>query len=153
MRSYYVITVAALLSGCAASGPTFVASPSSSNQSIIYLFRPAKFANGGSSPDVVLDGKKVGSLKNGGYIPLSVSPGPHTLEIPFNAWNWDVRCASVTLQVGGGTSHYVAMDTDASLSVVAASKTPMTYVSRQCQLIELPAAQALPLIEQTRKSD
>lgn len=141
-----------LLSACAASGPAFKAEPSRDNQSIIHLFRPSKFANGGGSPDVMLDGKKVGALANGGYLSLPVPPGPHTLEIPSNAWSWDINCTPVTLQVGQGAAHYVAMDTDASLSIVGASKASTTHIKRRCQLLELPEDRALPLIGQTRKS-
>jgi hypothetical protein len=152
IQLYSAIIAAALLSACAASGPAFVAEPTSGNQSTIYLFRPSKFANGGASPDVVLDGRKVGSISNGGYLPLHVPSGSHTLEIPYNAWSWDIRCAPVTLQTDASTTYYVAIDTDASLSFVAVSKTPMAHISRQCQLIELPEAVALPLIGHTRRS-
>ena len=145
-------TFAVMLVACAASGPPFEAATPSESQASVYIFRPSKLANSAGSRDVVVDGTKVGILKNGGYLPVSLAAGTHKLTIPHSMWDWDLKCASLSLEVKPGMIYYVALDTDASIWLAAVSPTPIGVTSRQCQLALLPEAAALSLIRETRLS-
>ena len=70
------------LAGCAASGPMYSTEVgAASDKENLVVYRPYRFLSGGVYADVYIDDKKVGILKNGGYIKLDVGSGTHTLRI------------------------------------------------------------------------
>ncbi|MBI2771604.1 MAG: DUF2846 domain-containing protein [Burkholderiales bacterium] len=72
-------------SGCA-TGPKFGGlEPIPPAKAQIYFLREAKVFGAGMSFDLLVDGVKVGALPNGGYLPLAVTPGRHTLSAQAGA--------------------------------------------------------------------
>ncbi len=68
------------VSGCA-TGPTFSGlEPVSPGKSQIYFLRAGMLFGSGMTFDLLVDDKQVGTLANGGFIPVAVSPGRHVLS-------------------------------------------------------------------------
>ena len=68
--------------GCAspASGPAYSKLTSTSpNNGIVYMYRQSRFFQGGTYPNVVIDGIEKFPLRNGGYNFVELSPGEHTI--------------------------------------------------------------------------
>jgi hypothetical protein len=83
-RMFYLIAMlfVLLISGCAASGPKYLAETDASVDSgNLVVYRPYRFTSGGAYANVYIDEKKVGVLKNGGYLKLGVGSGAHTLRV------------------------------------------------------------------------
>ncbi|WP_445358579.1 DUF2846 domain-containing protein [Microbulbifer sp. ANSA005] len=102
MRSFIVAFFVILLSGCTATGPVFekVAEPNGS-KAIAYFFRQAAFYGSGTCPDLVINDKEVGCLKNGGFFEVELDPGEHTVLFDKGTWepNKALR-AKITVQAG-----------------------------------------------------
>ncbi|MEZ5530367.1 MAG: DUF2846 domain-containing protein [Porticoccaceae bacterium] len=76
-----------LLAGCAATGQKFPGITAFSEAtSTLYIFRESKLQSAAYCPAMYLEGKKVGCLKNGGYIRVEISPGKHLLEVRKSAF-------------------------------------------------------------------
>ena len=83
--AFVTVTLLGLI-GCAASGPLYgdpnALKPGSSE---IVIYRLDRFARGGVTYLVHLDGKEVAKLQNAGFAVFPVSPGTHELEIRASA--------------------------------------------------------------------
>jgi len=93
------------ISGCA-SGPKFtgLSKPTHTN-SIIYLYRPAAFAGGASSPTFQIDGKGSYTLQNGGYLKVITKPGVHTIKA-ITSWSY-VFPLELTITTKPGSVNFV----------------------------------------------
>lgn len=151
MRFAFFIGALVLLQGCTtmASGPQFQpgASPAE-GQALLYVFRPDQDYARAVAPDMTVDGDKVGTIQNAGYVALKVAPGQHTVDIPHNFWNWDNHCAPATVQTKAGETHYVQIE----LSYKSTFLVLFTEIETHCVLKEVTPDVALPLISQTRLS-
>jgi uncharacterized protein DUF2846 len=86
--------------------------------SVIYIFRPAKFAGNQVNPDVAIDGRPVSQIFNGTYLKLAVHPGKHTITATTGR-----RTSSVDLDAAVGETHYLEVVPKFSqLELVAVSK-------------------------------
>lgn len=105
-----VCVLAALaLGGVAAHSPAAAQQPQhkrttsagAAGRATIYFLRPEGMIAPGS-PDVELDGRKVGELSAGTYFVVQAAPGHHTLKIPgvflAGSWESDVILAAGTTQ-------------------------------------------------------
>lgn len=91
-----LIGTTAILQGCStmATGPQFAVSASPpEGKAEIYVYRPDQEYAKAAAPDLTIDGAKVGTIQNGGYMMLNVAPGQHTIDIPYNFWTWGDHCA------------------------------------------------------------
>ena len=71
-----------LLAGCAANGPKYTNSIDiSKEKGNLYIYRPYALLSGGLSANVFVDDKLMGTLKNGGYIKLSLTSGGHSIRV------------------------------------------------------------------------
>lgn len=71
-----VVLLLTLLAGCAASGSKFEQIQSFSDETTtIYVMRQWAFGGGATCPDIYLNGKEIGCLKNGGFIRAEVPSG------------------------------------------------------------------------------
>ena len=80
--------------GCAATGPQFEPVILSENQAVVYVYRPGQdYVGSAVAPNIMVDGERVGRLKNNGYSYKIVTPGEHevscttevTSKVPFEA--------------------------------------------------------------------
>jgi hypothetical protein len=70
-----------VLQGCATSGPEFKeVAPAKTGRATIYLYRESRGLGSAGSPTIFLNGKAIVDLKNGGYLPIEVEPGPVVLS-------------------------------------------------------------------------
>ena len=100
------------LAGCVTTGPVGYQSFSSKQgAALIYIYRESKFAASGVSADVVLDGKKIGTIPNGSFVAAYVSPGAHVLEVKFGTLNklW-YKDQKAMFSLSEGNRKYVRLD-------------------------------------------
>ena len=94
-----------LLTSCAASGPAFVkVSEIIPDKAVVYFYRQAAFYGSGSCPDLTIDQKVIGCLKNGGYLEVILEPGEHAIHFDKGTWQPERDLhANINLQAG---KHY-----------------------------------------------
>lgn len=83
-KLYYLVALLSVLfiAGCAASGPMYpTETGAASDRENLVVYRPYRFLSGGAYANVYIDDRKVGILKNGGYIKLEVGSGTHALRV------------------------------------------------------------------------
>jgi hypothetical protein len=69
-----------LVAGCTAPGPKFSGlEPVSQNLGQVYFYRMSNFVGSANAYEILIDDKKVASLKNAGYLKLDLAPGQHTI--------------------------------------------------------------------------
>lgn len=154
-RSIRISLVAAiagiLLVACSATGPRFDAHNAdmvSSNDSHIYLFRNSAFMESGTYPIVMLDGKEVGELRNGGFLLMKTKPGPHLITVQsggLSRGQWIYAPKGIGVDAAPGTRRYVQL----SLVTVGISQNT-TY--RAVELSVVAEADALKKLTALRQS-
>jgi hypothetical protein len=77
-----VVCVSIFANACGgATGPSFKRAEVSKSESVIYIYRTEDECLGDKVPEVFLDDKSVGGLKNGGYLVEKVETKVHTVRI------------------------------------------------------------------------
>ncbi len=89
LRSLLLISLATVLAACSATGKQFggLEKPES-GYAHVYVYRPFTFKQSGIFPDIKLDSKLVGKLKNGGFLMIKAEPGDHKLAVTGNYLQW-----------------------------------------------------------------
>lgn len=101
------------LYGCSATGPRFDLTKTeavSSKESQLYIFRESAFIESGTYPVVLLDGKEIGDLRNGGYITTKLTPGPHELLVQSGGMlrgQWIHSPKRLSFATEPGKRHYI----------------------------------------------
>lgn len=101
------------LYGCSATGARFdltKAEAVSSKESQLYIFRESAFIESGTYPVVLLDGKEIGDLRNGGYIVTKLTPGPHELLVQSGGilrGQWIHSPKRLSFDTEPGKRHYI----------------------------------------------
>ena len=80
-RYLRLVVLTCLVAGCSASGADFELSAAPEGQGIIHIYRVNSFTGYSDAPDVKIDGKLIGTLKNAGFLTATVDPGPHEIEV------------------------------------------------------------------------
>lgn len=106
-----------ILGGCAAPGPVFEPLAMNENTSTVYIYRPSKFAGGGTYPHVYLNGIEQGPLRNGGYLAFHIDPGIHKIEAKGKDWKWDIPDKAVSIKAGVGESYYIKLGYSSGVGV------------------------------------
>ena len=111
---YYLLlpVVISLLSSCA-SGPTRVEKsnafePPRYGMAKLVFYRPPAFTGGGAFPDIKINDKKVGVLKNGKIFTTEVSPGSHKIDFTGLMW-WNIRTNSLVVQAQPNHTTYIRL--------------------------------------------
>lgn len=117
LNRFLLITFVIGLVACSATGPKFTNIESAIGKSTIYIYRPSKFAAGGTYPTIQVDGIGEYDLKNGGFIRLEVEPGEHKVSIQDRFdWVfmrfWDYQYKMINTKPG--SIHFIrfGVDTD-----------------------------------------
>ena len=80
--------------------------------SVIYVYRPYSVVNGSTEPDIYVNGKLYGELKNRGYFPVLTNESAVTIRIDkegtFN--QWDVPAKTITLYPKPGKTYYLRLE-------------------------------------------
>lgn len=80
LRTMFFAATLVALAACSAGGPRFEAPQAPPDKAVIWLFRPSSIVGGGNTDHVAINGKLAASLDNGEYIPVTVDPGPVTIQ-------------------------------------------------------------------------
>lgn len=82
MKHFYLIVVIFVVSACSATGPVYknIDAPND-GKSALYIYRQQEFQNSVISPGIILDGKELLLMKNGGYTYVLIDEGQHTLNV------------------------------------------------------------------------
>jgi len=108
VRNILIVSMLVLLVGCSAGGKPFggLEKPDKSYAQV-YVYRPSALQQSGIFPDMELDSKFFGKLKNGGYLSIKAEPGEHKLAVAGNyiQWNYSPRTFDVNFE-GGKTYFY-----------------------------------------------
>lgn len=112
-----------LLSGCTGPGYFEAIPPSSTERSVIYLYRPAADNPGRqplrfSYPDVLIDEQSVGTLHFNAYRRIELEPGRHNLRITglTRQAKWEPRDIKQQFSVAPGEVKYLKLDVRFNLS-------------------------------------
>lgn len=85
-----MLAIALAATGCFAKGDPFSPyDPIFEGEGRLYVYRPAAFANSGGEMNFVLNGKALATLRNDGYVSVSLKPDEYALtaEWPTNIQN------------------------------------------------------------------
>ncbi|CAM4160060.1 DUF2846 domain-containing protein [Pseudoalteromonas byunsanensis] len=107
--------VAILISGCVATGEKFKGELAQPNdKASFYLYRPAKFFQGGAWPTVFINGEDRFTLKNGGYVHTYLPAGTHHFKIAKGHFlsNWIAGDLEFTVEVEPGKQYFYRFDID-----------------------------------------
>ncbi|MCP4676676.1 MAG: DUF2846 domain-containing protein [Deltaproteobacteria bacterium] len=97
--------MALIVQSCgAASGKSFERVPPEGSQGMVYVYRVENTCLDTTAPDVLFDGRKIGALKNGGYLWKGAPSGPHVVLVSGVE---DLDDIKLTLFVQEGEEHYV----------------------------------------------
>lgn len=83
---FNAIAILFFLTACTSLGPKFEDQAAPKDKALVYVYRPAKYANSMNAPDIELDGKKIVGIPNGGYKPLLISAGKHSFGVHEIMW-------------------------------------------------------------------
>lgn len=93
------------LLGCQATGADFTPTAATGGQGVIYVYRTDTSPFGSDAPTVSIDGKRIGNLKEVGYLSAAVPPGEHVIEVRVPLVQW-FGGRKATVNVRPGTKHY-----------------------------------------------
>ena len=107
LRSLFIVVTLTLLSGCGAGGAKFsgLENPAK-DMAQVYIYRPSAFVQSGNFPDVALDGKEIGQLKNGGFLRFNAPAGKHTISLSGNMMQWIHRDANIPVTLKAGETNF-----------------------------------------------
>jgi hypothetical protein len=126
-----------VFAGCAATGPEFedLRTPSS-EEAIIYLYRPHNYLIRNSYPCAFIDGEKKDPLKDGGYLMYSVAPGITTVTLKSCDFGfiWTSQSLTLSSMTQASTRYYYRL----SANVGGTSTTfLLDAVSKETAISEL----------------
>ena len=97
------------MAGCTTLGEKFVAKTDlDRSKATVYVYRVSRFVGSAFSPDLMMDGKKVADLANGGYSVLEVAPGQHKFGVMLVMSNTEV--GTITANLEKGKEYYLRYD-------------------------------------------
>lgn len=83
------------LIGCATGGPEYTVRNAAEDEAIVYFYRPARIVGAAASMRVLVNGKLVVRLGNGGFFPYTAKPGELNIALvddvyqnPASAAEW-----------------------------------------------------------------
>ena len=94
-----ILTFIVILSGCAANGPIYKPHVKSElDTSIIYIYRPDRVVNCCVSPAVYINGKRLDSLKNAGYLVYEFPAGSFEITVGDGSYGFEEQTIKIELQ-------------------------------------------------------
>lgn len=151
-----------ILTGCMATGKPFqVPVKAQENQAPqIFVYREFNILGSAASPDVFVNGKKVGTLRTGGYVSATLKLGQNKAIIGKETgdfWtNWGPENVDINIDAHENLVAYIKMTPDFSsvTPIFIPGPTPfITTVGTASVILEvLPEELALPEIAKTKSS-
>lgn len=100
-RRSVILGGAALLAGCADSGPPVALRPAPAGKGQIYLIRPSTIVGAGNTQLIGINGLLVAELQVGQYTIVPVDPGPVVVSFRERAPFLPVLIVRVLQEIGG----------------------------------------------------
>lgn len=117
--------------------------------SVIYIYRPYSSISGASEPDVYVNGKIYGELKNRGYLPIVTNVDSLDITIDKDGIlnNWDVPGKTVTIKTTPGESYFLRVE-----PVILSMYTVGTAVvaEKELKMVLLDESSAIKELSDTR---
>ena len=149
----FILALMIFLEACGAYGKRFTnLDLVEDKKGVLYIYRPTRLLHGGTWPTINIDGQKVGSLKNGGYLVKEISPGKHVVEITGNIFigGWMHRSFEVPIDIDAGEYSFLRI----WLGGAELHGTPGMYsVLADVHVKEVPKEVALKELSEVRLSD
>jgi Protein of unknown function (DUF2846) len=141
-RSWAFFFSAALLTGCATSGPLgtqFLNASVKSNMARVVIYRVS--ASGiAIQPDYLVDGKAVASSQPGGFVACDVTPGKHQIAVGNFAISnnlWGEGSEKMSLDLRPGSVTYLLASPHTGLVAGQVTLTNVTEVQGRADIGEL----------------
>ncbi len=139
-RRSLLAVLALAVASCSATGAVFQALTNvPANQGVVYIYRPDVFYAGGTAIRITLDGAFAAEVSNSGYLPLTLSPGSHTVNASM--WPFPPSAAPLELNVTSGNSQYIRV------TAKEAGLVPIVVVQRMDERVALSEIASLRLSE------
>jgi len=115
VRNIIMVSLLTMLVSCSAGGKPFSGlEKADTTYARVYIYRPSAFIQSGIFPDIKLDSKLVGKLKNGGYLSLKAMPGDHKLAVAGNYLQWNHMPRTFDVSFEGGKTYFYRLQPFAS---------------------------------------
>jgi hypothetical protein len=136
IRLVLALIITLLLTAGCATGPRFTGlEPITPGKSRIYVVRESKIFGSAMTFDVLMDGAKMGTLANGGYLTQVTSPGSHRMN---------ARTSLIVATADRSTVVQVPPDGNAFVRVEVRSFTPNSWTYVFNPITEEEAMKLLP---------
>ena len=138
---YALICAAAILAGCASSGPTgreLLTGSIKPNMSRVVIYRTSAFGFA-IQPDYNIDSKKVGISTPNGFVVCEIRPGKHDVTVGNFALNVNVFGGSdkAALDLQPGTTTYLSAQPQPGLTMGVITLTQVTESQGKADTAEL----------------
>ena len=144
---FLVLTL--LIAGCSAKGSDFRPVAAAPGNGVVHIYRTSSFWGYGDAPHVKIDGRKIGTLKNAGFLTAQLAPGTHVIEVRVPLMQWfGGRKAKVSVKPGGKYYFKVASRID---NIAYSPSGPIPTSSFHIQPVS--QSRALSEIGQTKSSE
>jgi Protein of unknown function (DUF2846) len=101
-KAWPMLLLASMLGGCA--GGPFRGFAGSGEEATLYIFRAPGGIPGLYPKEILVDGKPLGSLVNGGYFRVQLTPGEHVVSTP------SANKAELSLRAAKGADYYISQE-------------------------------------------
>lgn len=141
--------------GCStAFGPGFEPMESPQDKAIVYVYRAPTISGSmlSATPAVLVDGKRIGTLKNGGYVPTEMFSGKHTVTLQSTFFGKAVgnEVAKIAFDIAEGETRYFEF-VQVTKSYERYGETEVAQV--RYYFFEVPEKLAIRKLQKTRQSE
>lgn len=160
----FILCAVAILTGCAASGPTFQEQTATeADDGTVYFYRVYSSLGAAGTPYLYINGKYKGKLKPGGYLYFHLPEGSYEVTLgsidgPDSNWNWAPEPYVFDLQVEAGQSQFYKMlmlfgNDVPTIQVVGNIAVPVQGATATVILEEVGNVEGLEEIKSTKLSN
>jgi hypothetical protein len=145
--------------GCASfvkpSGGSYSENKPASDQAKLILYRTGGAMLKMETPIVLVDGKEIGTLPDGGFLEIDTTPGVHAFEIrKYGEEAWRFKPYNFKVSMQGGTTQFIELDIT-SLSggwILPLPFVTMTKAESKFELKKRSASEAAEALSKLKKA-
>ncbi len=159
----FLAAIVVLIAGCATSvkpsGGSYSENIPAGDQAKLILYRTGGALLTMETPLLLMDGKEIGTLPDGGFLEIEASPGTHAFEIrKYGDKEWRFKPYNFKVSMQGGTTQFIELDLTSlsggwilPLHFVTMTKTESKFELKKRTYAE--AAEALSKLRKTLPAD
>jgi len=143
-----------LLVGCSATGKKFTeATLANSETATIYFMRQDKFLGAAGCRDILIDSRKIGCIKNAGFLRVEVAAGDRFINLPKVTESDWANETSVELETKSGHLYFLEWTHELEdFYVIPAGAVVITGGKTKASIIKHNKETALPILKELRDS-